>query len=102
MNIYVGNLPYKITEQELSDVFAEYGTVNRVAIIKDKETGRSKGFGFVEMDNNKEAEVAIKAIDGKEVMERGLRVNEARPKPERSNNNGGGRPQRRNQHAEAY
>ncbi|GJL82810.1 MAG: RNA-binding protein [marine bacterium B5-7] len=84
MNIYVGNLSYSVTEDELQNLFAEFGVVTSANLIMDRETGRSKGFGFVEMENKEEAETAIKAIDGKEVGGRSLKVNEARPRPERS------------------
>jgi RNA recognition motif-containing protein len=80
MNIYVGNLNYKLQESQLEEVFKEYGEVSSVKIITDKYTGRSKGFGFIEMPNDGEAEAAIEALDGKEVSGRQLRVNKARPK----------------------
>ncbi|CAD7289188.1 hypothetical protein LMG7974_01388 [Campylobacter majalis] len=79
MNIYVGNLSYRMTETELKDAFLPFGEVKRAKIIKDKETNRSKGFGFVEMDD----EAALKAIEelnNKEIGGRVLRVNESRPK----------------------
>lgn len=87
MNIYVGNLPYRLTEQQLGDVFAAYGEVSKVKIITDRETGRAKGFGFVEMTNDSDAQKAIKELDGKNVEGRNLKVNESKPredKPERS------------------
>lgn len=80
MNIYVGNLPYSLTEDDLNAVFAEHGAVTRATIITDKATGRSKGFGFVDMPTQSEAEGAIKALDGSEVKGRNIRVNEARPR----------------------
>jgi RNA recognition motif-containing protein len=80
MNIYVGNLNYKLQENELEEVFNEYGEVSSVKIITDKYTGKSKGFGFVEMPNDDQAEAAIEGLDGKEVNGRQLRVNKARPK----------------------
>lgn len=83
MNIYVGNLPWTISEDELYDLFAAHGEVTRATIISDRDTGRSKGFGFVEMANKEEAEAAIGALDGSEVSGRDIRVNEARPRPER-------------------
>ncbi len=83
MNIYVGNLPYKISDTELEELFSAHGAVSRVNIIHDRETGRSKGFGFVEMDNDEEAKKAIEALDGTEVDGRGLRVNEARPRQDK-------------------
>ncbi len=83
MNIYCGNLPYKITEDELKALFTEHGAVSRVNIIIDRQSGRSKGFGFVEMDNDDEAKKAIEAIDGTDVQGRNLKVNEARPREDR-------------------
>lgn len=80
MNIYVGNLHYRITEDELREAFAKYGEVKSCTIIKDKATGQSKGFGFVEMPNKEEAEKAIAEMNGKELMGRKINVNEARPK----------------------
>jgi RNA recognition motif-containing protein len=88
VKIYVGNLSFQTTESELRDVFGEFGEVTEVALITDRDTGRPRGFGFVEMRNDEEARNAITAMDGKEVGGRTLKVNEARPKPERS---GGGR-----------
>ncbi|MFK8021251.1 MAG: RNA recognition motif domain-containing protein [Pseudomonadales bacterium] len=83
MNIYVGNLPYQITEEALTALFAEHGAVSNASIIQDRETGRSKGFGFVEMDNDAEANLAIEAINGSDSGGRSLKVNEARPRPKR-------------------
>lgn len=83
MNIYVGNLSYSMTDGELEATFAEYGMVNSAKIIMDRETGRSKGFGFVEMANSSEAEEAIRELNGKSIGGRNLRVNEARPREER-------------------
>lgn len=80
MNIYVGNLDYKVEEQELEQLFSEYGEVSSVNIITDKFTGRSKGFGFVVMDDDSEAKSAIGELDGKTVGAREIRVNEARPR----------------------
>ncbi|WP_064000371.1 RNA recognition motif domain-containing protein [Campylobacter iguaniorum] len=80
MNIYVGNLPYRMTEAELREAFSEFGEVTRAKIVKDKETNRSKGFGFIEMSSDAEAKKAIDGINGKEVGGRALRVNEARPR----------------------
>lgn len=84
MDIYVGNLPYSATEDELREAFGAHGAVGSVKIVMDRDTGRSKGFGFVEMPNSSEAEQAIRAIDGSELGGRNLRVNEARPKTGRS------------------
>jgi RNA recognition motif-containing protein len=89
MNIYVGNLPHKVTEDEVRQAFAEFGQVTEVRLIVDKFSGESKGFGFVEMPSKDEAEKAIGAMNGKEFMGRALNVNEARPKTDRGG--GGGR-----------
>ncbi len=83
MNIYVGNLSYSLSESELRDAFGAYGEVSSVKVLMDRETGRSRGFGFVEMPNQAEAEAAVAEINGKEVGGRPLRVNEARPREER-------------------
>jgi RNA recognition motif-containing protein len=83
MNIYVGNLSYGSTEESLRGLFEAYGTVESVNIITDRYTGRSRGFGFVEMPNDDEARAAIAELDDKEFEGRTLKVNEARPKPER-------------------
>ncbi|MES9869065.1 MAG: RNA-binding protein [Sedimenticola sp.] len=83
MNIYVGNLSYRMTDDELRDAFAEFGSVDSAKIIMDRDTGRSKGFGFVEMPNQSEAEAAVKALNDAEVGGRNLRVNEARPREDR-------------------
>lgn len=80
INIYVGNLSYRMSEAELREAFSEFGEVSRAKIVKDKETNRSKGFGFVEMSVDDQAKKAIEALNGKEVGGRALRVNEARPK----------------------
>ena len=90
MSIYVGNLSYDITQDELSSVFAEYGTVKRVQIPVDRETGRSRGFGFVEMASESEEDAAIEALDGAEWMGRELKVNKAKPREERRPSGGGG------------
>lgn len=82
-NIYVGNLSYNATEDQLKNLFAEFGDVASVRIIKDKFTGNSKGFAFVEMDSSDEAQDAISSLDGKEFGGRNLKVNEARPKETR-------------------
>ena len=86
MNIYVGNLSYGSTEESIRTLFEAYGTVDTVSIIMDRNTGRSRGFGFVEMPNDEEAKAAIAELDNKEFEGRQLRVNEARPKPERRSN----------------
>lgn len=83
MNIYVGNLSYDVSEDELKEVFSEHGEVSSVNIIKDKYSGRSKGFGFVEMPNDDEAEKAIQTLNGSAVKGRDIKVNKARPREER-------------------
>lgn len=83
MNIYVGNLSYSLSEQELRDAFAAHGDVASVKILTDRETGRSRGFGFVEMPNQSEGEAAIEQLNGKDLAGRALRVNEARPRERR-------------------
>ena len=81
-NIYVGNLPYSATDAELEQAFAAYGTVSRVKVITDRETGRPRGFGFVEMENDDEADAAIEGLNGSDMGGRKLVVNKARPKRE--------------------
>ncbi len=88
--LYVGNLPFSATESSLNDWFAAYGTVESARLITDRDTGRSKGFGFVEMSTDEEAEKAIGEMNGKEVEGRALTVNEARPQEPRSGGFGGG------------
>jgi RNA recognition motif-containing protein len=83
MNIYVGNLSYGMTEPELRDAFAAFGEVSSAKILIDRETGRSRGFGFVEMPNQSEAETAITQLNGKDLGGRALRINEARPREPR-------------------
>jgi RNA recognition motif-containing protein len=83
MSLYVGNLSYDVTQDDLSSVFAEYGTVKRVQIPTDRETGRSRGFGFVEMQSESEENAAIEALDGAEWMGRNLRVNKAKPREDK-------------------
>ena len=90
MKLYVGGLAYSVTEQELEAVFAEVGTVTSTAVIKDRDSGQSKGFGFVEMADDKEAQEAIKTLNGKEVSGRAIMVNEARPQEDRRPSGGGG------------
>jgi cold-inducible RNA-binding protein len=89
-NIFVGNLSYGTTEDVVRSLFEAYGTVDKVSIITDRDTGRAKGFGFVEMSSNPDADRAIAALNGKELDGRALNVNEARPKSERSFGGGGG------------
>jgi RNA recognition motif-containing protein len=83
MNIYVGNLSYGMSESELRDAFAAFGEVSSVKILMDRETGRSRGFGFVEMPSQSEGEAAVSNLNGKDVGGRALRVNEARPREKR-------------------
>lgn len=87
MNIYVGNLPFNLGEEDLKEIFEEYGEVASAKIINDKITGRSKGFGFVEMEDSAEANNAIKELNNAEVAGRNIKVNESKP---RSNDNRGG------------
>jgi RNA recognition motif-containing protein len=87
MNIYVGNLSTDVTEEELREEFKPFGGITSISIIKDRYTGRSRGFGFVEMSSKSEAEAAIAGLKGKTLKDRTLDVNEARP---RSDNRGGG------------
>ena len=89
MNIYVGNLSYEVTEQELQRAFEAFGQVESVNVIKDKFSGRSKGFGFVEMPNKANAQSAINELNGKELNGRTLNVNEARPRTESRGGRGG-------------
>ena len=89
MSIYVGNLSYNATQEDIEQVFAEYGTVKRVTIPQDRETGRPRGFAFVEMSEDKEEDSAIEALDGAEWMGRELRVNKARPREQRGGGGGG-------------
>ncbi len=90
MSIYVGNLSYQVTQEDLSEVFAEYGTVKRVQLPTDRETGRMRGFGFVELDTEAEEQAAIDALDGAEWMGRDMKVNKAKPREERSGGFKGG------------
>ena len=83
MNIYVGNLPYSIDRDQLREIFAAYGEVAAARIVNDRETGRSKGFGFVEMADNAQAQAAIEALNGSDIGGRKAVVNEARPRDER-------------------
>ena len=94
--LYVGNLSYSVTGPELEQLFADHGSVQSADVIIDRATGQSKGFGFVEMSSDEEAEAAIAALDGKEFGGRSLKVNEARPKPMGGGGGGGGGGGRRN------
>lgn len=89
-NIFVGNLNFSTTEDVIRSMFEAYGTVDRVSLVTDRETGRARGFGFVEMSNDGEGDKAIAALNGREVDGRALNVNEARPKESRSGGGGGG------------
>lgn len=93
-NIYVGNLDYNVTEQDLRAAFEAYGQVDNVTIMRDRDTGQPRGFAFVEMANDEEAQKAITGTNGTQLGNRNINVNEARPKTERSGgfNRGGGRP----------
>ena len=93
MNIYVGKLPYSVTEDDLRAMFVEFGQLEEVKIIKDKFSGQSKGFGFVEMPSNSEADQAIKALNGKLVNGRNIKVNPADP---------GGKRSKRSSHRKRY
>ena len=84
MNIYVGNLSYEATEDDLTNAFGEYGSVSSANIIKDRETGRSRGFGFVEMPDDSEGKAAIEALNLQQIAGRAVTVNEARPRESRS------------------
>src|SRR5947209_16795294 len=88
--LYVGNLNYSVTDSDLMKLFEPHGTVESAQVIMDRDTGRSKGFGFVEMGSDAEAQAAITALNGKEVEGRALTVNEARPKTEGGGGRGGG------------
>jgi RNA recognition motif-containing protein len=89
MSIYVGNLSYEVKEEDLSEVFSEYGSVRRVHLPTDRDTGRMRGFGFVEMETLTQEESAISALDGAEWCGRALKVNQAKPREERGSSRGG-------------
>jgi RNA recognition motif-containing protein len=95
MSIYVGNLSYSVTSEAISEVFAEYGTVKRVHLPTDRETGKVRGFAFVEMDTEAEEDAAISDLDGAEWMGRELKVNKARPREQRRSFGGGDRKKNR-------
>jgi cold-inducible RNA-binding protein len=90
-NIFVGNLDFNTSEEELRQMFEAYGQVDRVSIMTDRDTGRSRGFGFVEMTNTEDGEKAIAALNGTQLGGRTLNINEARPKVDRGGGGGGGR-----------
>ncbi|PSB12841.1 RNA-binding protein [Pleurocapsa sp. CCALA 161] len=94
MSIYVGNLNYEVSPEDLSEVFSEYGKVKRVHLPTDRETGRKRGFGFVEMETEAEEDKAIETLDGAEWMGREIKVNKARPRENKSSFGGGGRRDR--------
>ena len=91
MNIYVGNLAYSVTDESLKEAFLEYGEVSSCSVITDKFSGQSKGFGFVEMADDSEADAAIKALNDTALSGRNIKVNQARPREQRPARNSGGR-----------
>ncbi|MBD2311383.1 RNA-binding protein [Desertifilum sp. FACHB-1129] len=102
MSIYIGNLSYEVTEADLNAVFAEYGSVKRVQLPTDRETGRMRGFGFVEMSSDAEEDAAIDALDGAEWMGRDLKVNKAKPRENRSSGSFGGGGRRNDRYSRSY
>jgi cold-inducible RNA-binding protein len=90
MNIYVGNISFSVKESDLKEAFEAFGTVDSAKIIEDKYSGRSRGFGFVEMPNQEEAESAIAGLNGKDLQGRELKINEAKPRTDRPRGGGGG------------
>ena len=90
MNIYVGNLAYEVTDDELTQQFGQYGQVESARVITDRFSGRSRGFGFVEMPNDAEGQAAIDALNGKDIMGRAVTVNQARPRDAMGGGGGGG------------
>jgi len=89
--LYVGNLGYDVSSSDLQQMFAEHGTVDSATVISDRSTGQSKGFGFVEMSSDSEAQAAMSALDGKDLGGRAIKVNEAKPRPAGGGGGGGGR-----------
>lgn|SRR5690606_25781792 len=89
MKLYVGNLPFQTSSHDLEDLFASAGTVESASVIEDRETGRSRGFGFVEMANAEDGKKAIEEFDGKEILGRNIKVNEAKPREDRPRGGGG-------------
>jgi RNA recognition motif-containing protein len=83
MNLYVGNLPYSVTDADLNEAFSRFGTVTSAKVITDRDTGQSKGFGFVEMPDNSEADAAIKALNETALKGRNIKVNQAKPREDR-------------------
>jgi len=102
MSIYVGNLSYEVTEADLTAVFTQYGSVKRIQLPTDRETGRMRGFGFVEMGADAEEAAAIEALDGAEWMGRDLKVNKAKPREERGGSSFGGGRGRNNSFSRGY
>jgi len=90
VNIYVGNLSFEVTDEDLQQAFSAFGQIATVSVVKDKFTGQSRGFGFVEMPNPAEAQAAIAGLNGKEIKGRALNINEARPRTEGGGRGGGG------------
>jgi cold-inducible RNA-binding protein len=90
MKLYVGNLSFQTSSEDLQELFSQAGTVESASVIEDRETGRSRGFGFVEMASNEEGQAAIQQFNGKEVNGRALNVNEAKPREDRGGRGGGG------------
>ena len=90
MKLYVGNLSFQTSSEDLQQLFAQAGTVESASVVEDRETGRSRGFGFVEMSSNEEGQKAIEQFNGKEFNGRNLTVNEARPREDRGGRGGGG------------
>ena len=97
MTIYVGNLSYQASEDDVNEVFSDFGTVKRVQLPTDRETGRKRGFGFVEMSSDEEEEAAIEALDGAEWMGRVIKVNKARPREDKRPSGGGWNNRRNDQ-----
>jgi cold-inducible RNA-binding protein len=91
MKLYVGNLSFQTSSSDLQDLFSQSGTVETANVVEDRETGRSRGFGFVEMSSREEGEAAISQLNGKEINGRSLTVNEAKPREDRGGSRGGGR-----------
>lgn len=102
MSIYVGNLSFEVTQEDLTHTFAEYGTVKRVQMPTDRETGRLRGFAFVEMETEAEETAAIEALDGAEWMGRDLKVNKAKPREDRGSSGGGWGGGNRNNSSRRY
>ena len=90
MKLYVGNLSFQTSSSDLQDLFSQAGTVESASVVEDRDTGRSRGFGFVEMSSKEEGEAAIQQLNGKEVGGRALNVNEAKPREDRGGSRGGG------------